>query len=145
MEGNGGTGIFRGTHNLYLCDGLTLGILLDKDLSLTVDFRNKEVTEGVHAGDTHAVKTAGHLVTVLVELTAGVEHRKNNLKGASVLFFVHTRRDASAVIPYADGIIFKDLDVHVCAVAGHCLVYTVVYHLIHQMVKAALPNVTDVH
>jgi hypothetical protein len=58
---------------------------------------------------------------------------------------VHTGGDASAVIPYTDGIVFQDLDVHVRAEAGHGFVDTVVYYFVYQVVKASFSNVSDVH
>ena len=67
-----------------------------------MDFGNQEVTEGVYAAYANAVQTAGNLVGVFVEFTAGVKHREHNLKGAPVLFFVHAGGDATAVVLYAD-------------------------------------------
>ena len=91
------------------------------------------------------MQTAGDLVAVLVELTAGVKDCENNLQGAAVLLLMHSGRDASAVILDTDGIVFQDLYIHVRAVAGHSLIYTVVHHLIYQVMQAAFTHVTDVH
>jgi hypothetical protein len=91
------------------------------------------------------VQTAGHLVAVLVELTAGVQHGENHFQGAPVLFLVHAGRDASAIILYTDGVVFQDFDIDVRAEAGHGFVNTVVYYFVYQVVKASLSNVTNVH
>ncbi len=145
MEGDGGTGIRGRSYHLHVRNGLALGVLLHKHLALAVDFRDEEVTEGVHAGYAHAVQTAGHLVAVLIELTAGVEDGENHLQGAAVLLLVHARRDASTIILDTDGIVFQDLYIYFRAETGHRLVYTVVHHLVYQVVKAPFSNVSDVH
>ena len=147
MEGDGGSRIALGGRADHLDgpEGLTLGEALLEDLALAVDLRDEEVGKGVHAGNTHAVQTAGHLVAVLVELTARMEDRQDDFQGAAVLLLVHAGRDTAAVVLHPDGIVLQDGDFHVRAEAGHGFVDTVVHDLIHQMVETALTDVTDIH
>ena len=91
------------------------------------------------------MQTAGHLVAVLVKLTAGVQHGEHHFQGAPVLFLMHAGGDASAVVLHADGVVREDLHVHIRAEAGHGFVYTVVHHLIHQVMQASFAYIADVH
>ena len=81
MEADYGSGILAGTGHLDRSDRLALRILLDVYLALSVHLCDQQVGKGVHAGHTHTVETSGNLVAVLVELTSGVKHRENDLKG----------------------------------------------------------------
>ena len=145
MEGDGGTGILGLPYHLNRRNGLALGVLLHKYFPFTVDFRNEEVAQGVYAGNTHAVQTAGNLIAVFVELTAGVQHGEHHFQGAPVLFLMHACRDTTPIVLYADGIVFQNLDIYAIAVAGHGFIDTVVYHLIHQVMQAALAYVSNIH
>ena len=58
---------------------------------------------------------------------------------------MHAGRDASAIILYADGVVFQDLYVDIRTETGHGLVYTVIYYLVHQVMKAPFSNVSNVH
>ncbi len=145
MEGDGGTGILGLPYHLNRRNGLTLGILLNKDFALTVNFRNEEVAQGVDAGNTYTVQTAGNFIAIFVELTAGVQHGEHHFQGAAMFFLMHACRNTTAIILHADGIVFQNLDIYAIAVAGHGFIDTVVYHLIHQVMQAALANVSNIH
>ena len=145
MEGDDGTVILRFSRYLHRRNGLALGVLLHPDFALAVDFGHQKVAEGIHAGNTHTVQTAGNLIAVLVELTAGVQHRKHHFQGAAMLFLVHARGDTAAVVLHPDGIVFQDFNIYVCAEAGHSLVDTVIHHLIYQMVQTPFADVADIH
>ena len=110
-----------------------------------MNFCNQEVTEGVYATYANAVQTAGNLVAVFVELTTCMEDGENNFQGAGMFLLMHTGRDTAAVVAYAYGVVFQNLDINVRAEAGHRFIYTVVHHLIYQMMKTSLANVSDVH
>ena len=74
-----------------------------------------------------------------------MEHGEHDLESGTVLLLVHARRDASAVILYAYGIVFKYTDVYRIAEAAHSLVYTVVYYLVHKMMESPFGHVPDIH
>ena len=58
---------------------------------------------------------------------------------------MHACRDTTTIVLYADGIVFQNLDIYAIAVAGHGFIDTVVYHLIHQVMQAALAYVSNIH
>ena len=145
LEGDDGTRVGGLPYHLDVVEGLALGILLHEDLAFPVDFGRQVRGKGVDAGDAHAVETAGHLVAVLAELTAGVEHGQHHFEGAALLFFVEAGRDASAVIGYPDRVVRIDGHYNIVAISGQRFVDRVVNHLIDQMMQAAGTDVADVH
>ena len=74
-----------------------------------------------------------------------MKHSENDLKGGPVLLRVHIGRDASSVVLDSDGIVFSDSNLDVVAEAGHRLVNTIVNHLIHKVMQAPHPNISNVH
>ena len=100
MESDDGAVVIRPAlpYDLHFGDGFALGILLHKDLPFAMHLCNQQVRQGVHAGNAHAVQTAGHLVVALAELTAGMEHGEHDLESGAMLLFVHAGRNASAII-----------------------------------------------
>ena len=145
MEGNYGSGLIGFSDHFHRSDRLALGVLLHEDLSFPVHLCNEQVRKRIHAGHTHTVETSGNLVTVLAELTSGVEHGKHHLKGGAVLLLVHSGRDTASVILYPYGIVGKNPHVDGIAEACHSLVYTVVHNLIDKMVESPLVHISDVH
>src|SRR5690606_39444143 len=55
-----------------------------------------------------AVQAAGHLVGVLVELAAGVQHRERQLDSGQSLGRMDVHRDAAAVVGHRDRIVAVD-------------------------------------
>src|SRR5690606_39454539 len=109
------------------------------------DFDLEPLGECVHDAHADAVQTAGHLVCVLVELAAGVQHRHRDLDARPPFGRVPVDRDAAAVVGHGDGVVLADHDVDARAVAGKCLVHGVVHDLVHQVVQAARTRGADVH
>jgi hypothetical protein len=62
-----------------------------------------------------AVQAARHLVAVVVELAAGVQHRQHDL-GRRPAALVHVDRDAAAVVDDGDRVVDVDRDVDLVAV-----------------------------
>ena len=91
------------------------------------------------------MKTSGHLVTVLAELTSGMENRKNDFQRGPVLFRMHSGRNSSSVILYTNGVIFGYRDFDMITIAGHSLIYTIVNYLIYKMMKTAHTDVSNIH
>ena len=145
VEGDDGSRIGGFPHDLDVVERLALGILLHEDLAFAVDLCAEMVGEGVHAGDADAVQTAGNLVAVFAELTAGVEHREDHLEGGAFLLFVHARRDAAAVIFDGDGIVFVDGNQDVVAETGEGFVDGVVHDFIDEVMETTVADVADVH
>ncbi len=124
---------------------LALGVILRVDGALTVNLHVHLRRERVHAAHTYAVQTAGNLVTILVELTAGVEYGHHDLQGTLVLLRVHVNRYTATVILYGNRVILFDMYGYLVAEPCQGLVDRVIYHLIHQVVKTFLRDITDIH
>src|SRR5690606_7322650 len=119
-------------------------------LAAPLDGKPQPLGEPVHAGDAHAVQSAGHLVAVLVELATRVQLGHHDL-GCAALGIVlvvplDVRRNAAAVVQHRDGVVGVDGDDDLVAVARQRLVHGVVHHLEDQVVQAgAVGGVADVH
>ncbi len=91
------------------------------------------------------MQTARHLVAVVVELAAGVQHGHDHLRRRNP-FFVRIDRDAPSVVTHADGLIGVDGDVDIAAIAGEGFVDRVVDNFKDHVVEAStVIGVTDVH
>ena len=71
-EMHGGAGAITGPGFADRVLRSALGIFLFKFLAFAFDDHMQFGTQGVDATDTHAVQTAGYLVSILVELTTGM-------------------------------------------------------------------------
>ena len=98
------------------------------------------------------MQATGDLVTVVVELAAGMQHRHHHLGGGDVatllLAFlgVAPDRDAAAVVPDRDRAVVVDGDLDGVCMARQRLVDAVVHHFEHHVVQAgAIVDVADVH
>ena len=81
MESDRSSRVMTLAHYLDRAERLALGILLTENLALPVNLGHEFVGQCIHAGYSDSVETSGNLVAVLVELTSGVKHRENDLKG----------------------------------------------------------------
>ena len=90
---------------------------------LTVtDLYLKPLGKSVNNRCTDTVETAGDLISAAAELTAGMKHRKDNLK-SRLSRCVSTCRDSSSVIGYADYVSLPDFYRNAGAMTGKSLVY----------------------
>ena len=83
------------------------------DSAVAVDFHFHPVAEGVDARDADAVESAGYLVGVVVEFSAGVENGEHDFDGGFAFALVNVHRDAAAVIFDGDRIVRMNDDDHV--------------------------------
>src|SRR5690606_21988625 len=110
------------------------------------DVQPQVLGQGVDHRHADAVQAAGNLVTVVVELAAGVQHGKDHLGRRTPLFLVGIDRDAAAVVGHRDRAILQDPHDDLVGVAGQGLVDRVVDHLEHHVVQAgAVMDIADVH
>ena len=93
--------------------------------------------KGINARNTHTVKSAGHFITVLTELTAGVKNGQNHLKGGSSLFLVHPGRNTTAIILNCNGIILVDNNIYDITISGKRFVNRVIDYFIYQMMQTS--------
>ena len=139
------TAQFRFADDLHARHGLALGVFLLVDFAVAIDGRNHAGRKGVDAGYTYTMQTTADLVGAFVELTTGMEHGHDNLKGTLVFLFVHIDGDTATVVLNSDAIVFVDGDLNVCTITCEGLVNRVVYGLVNQMVETLFRNVSDVH
>ena len=90
------------------------------------------------------MQAAGHLVAVVVELAAGVQHREHDFRRRFAAL-VLVGRNAAAVVDDGDGAVDVDRDVHLIAEAGQRLVDGVVDDLVDEMVQSGRAGRADVH
>ena len=114
-------------------------------LAVAAHFHLELCGEGVHARHAHAVQSARHLVAVLREFTARVQHGEHHLQSRFALFLVKIDRDTPPVVLHGDGVVFVYRDLYVGTVTGQCLVYRVVHYFVYQMVQTPHADVADVH
>lgn len=112
-----------------------------------LDLQVKAFGKRVNDGNANPVKTAGDLVGILVEFTAGVQLHHNYLRGGkNTLFLVNIDRNTAPVIPHGDRSIGIDDDVNAVAMAGKAFVDGVVDDFIDHMVKTrTVIGVADIH
>ena len=105
----------------------------------------KPVRQRIYNGCTNAVQTAGYLVPSAAELSACVQHRKDNLNGRKARLMIDADRNTTAVVDDGDGVVRVNRNVNIFAVSCQCLVYRVVDNLIDQMVKSPCGGTADIH
>ena len=145
LEMDLGPGAVGGAHDLQLRGLVALGEGLAVHLLILLDLHVQLFGQGVDDGDPHAVETPGDLVPAAAELTAGVEHGQGQLDPGLLLFVVHPRGDAPAVIGDGDAVVLFDDDVDVLAVTGQGFVDGVVHHFVNQVVEPLFACAADVH
>src|SRR3546814_7348717 len=82
---------------------LTVDVGLFPDLAAAANREHKLFGQCVHDRYTYAVQTAGNLVGVVIELTAGVQHGHDDLGCGNAFFLVYVYRDATTVVTTSDG------------------------------------------
>ena len=93
----------------------------------------------------HAMQAAGHLVGVVVEFAAGVQHRHDHFRRRDT-FFVNFSRDTAAVIGYGYRFVRMDSDLNLGAVASERFIDGIVYQLKHHVMKTgAVIGIANVH
>ena len=120
-------------------------VFLHEVLAFAENLCREVLGEGVHAGDTDTVQTAGDLVGILVELTAGVQDGHDDLQCGAFLLRVHVGGDTTTVIKNAYRVAFQYLNFNVVTESGESLVDGVVHHLVDQMVQTTVADIADIH
>ncbi len=146
LEVNVGTGGFAVTHDRHRRLGHAMDVGLFPDLAATTNGEHQLFRQGIHNRYTYTVQTAGHLVGVIVELTAGVQHGHDDLGCRNAFFFMHIDRNTTAVVTDADRFVRVNDDGDVIAMSGQGFVDRVVDHLEYHVVQAAaVIGVANVH
>ena len=119
-----------------------VGLLID--LLVAPDLELEPLGERVDDRHADAVQTAGHLVAVVVELAAGVQHGQHDL-GRRPAALVHVGRNAAAVVDDRDRVVDVDGDVDLGGEPGQRFVDRVVDDLVDEMMQPGRPGRPDVH
>src|SRR5690606_18129862 len=110
------------------------------------DVEPQVLGQRVDHGHADAVQATRHLVAVVVELAARVQHGKDHLGGGHTLFLVDVHRDAATVVGHRHRAVLVDGHDDVVRMARQRFVDRVVDHLEHHVVQAgSVVDVTDVH
>ena len=132
-------------NNLHIVERLALLILLLIDVSVAEHLRNHVCRQSVHTRHADTVQTTRHLIGALVELTSGVEHGHDDLKGRLMHLLMLVDGNTAAVVLHGDGIILVDGYFDILAKASHCLVDGVIDGFVDQVMKTLLTDVANVH
>ncbi|KAF5038800.1 hypothetical protein DSECCO2_550550 [anaerobic digester metagenome] len=124
-------------HAAHVALVMALAAAADRDLQV--------LGQGVDHGHAHAVQAARHLVGVVVELAARVQHGHDHFQGRLLLLGVHVHGNAAAVVDDAHGVVHVHRDLDMVAVPGHGLVDGVVDDLVDEVVQAVDVGRADVH
>ncbi len=141
-----GAGLLRSAHRLDRRDRAALLVGLLPDLALAQDLDLEPLGERVDDRDADAVQAARDLVGVVVELSARVQVRHDDLERLALVLLVHPDRDAAAVVLDRHGVVGVDRDAAEVGVADLGLVDRVVDELEDHVVQAReVVRVPDVH
>ena len=144
-EGDGGARRLRGAHDLHLLDGLAAREFHLVDIAVAAHLYDHALGQGVDDGDAHAVQAARDLVGRVIELTAGVQDRHDDLERRDLFDGMLVDGDATPVIDDRDGVVGVDRHLNLGAETGHGLVDGVVNDLPHQVMKTAGARRANVH
>src|SRR5262249_46056887 len=103
--------------------------------AVTPDFQIKFVAERVHAGNAHAVQSAGHFVRRSVELAAGMQLCHYDLGGGNLFAVdVHVvNGNAAAVIDDGNRVVDVNGGFDLVSETGESFVHRVVDNFVNQM------------
>ena len=144
LERDLGPALLRRAGELERGRGRAALVRLLVDLAVAPDLEIERLRQRVHDRHADAVQAARHLVAVVVELAAGVQHGQHDFRGrlaAGVLI----DGNAAAVVDDGDRIVDVERDVHLVAVAGERLVDRVVDDLVDQVMESRRTGRADVH
>ena len=91
------------------------------------------------------MQAAGDLVSIFIELSAGVEHGEDDLKSALAVLGHEIDRDAAPVVIHRDRAVPVDDHQYPVTESGESLVYGVVHNLVDQVVQPPGLRAADVH
>ena len=115
-------------------------------LALPADGELQIGRQGVDHRHAHAVQSAGNLVGAVVEFSAGVQHRHDDLGCRTPLLRMDIHRNAASVVRNGYGFVCMDGDNNPVTMARQGLVDRVVHHLENHVVQTrSVIGVTDVH
>ena len=91
------------------------------------------------------MQTAGHFVSSAAKFTTCMQHGKYDFQRGFSCFMVHSDRNTTSVIFDRNGIVLIDGHIDIFTNTRQCLIYRIVYDLVHQMVQSSRRRTADVH
>lgn len=126
--------------------GDTMGEADLMQLAVTADSELQPDRERIDHRDAHAMQTAGHLVGILVELSARVQLRHDDFGGGNAFGRVDIGRNAAPVIRDRHRPVGVQRHRHQIGMTGKRLVDGVVDHFVDHVVQAGtVIGITDIH
>ena len=124
----------RFTH--YFQRGVRLPVRIDlfEDTAVPANGQPKFTGQGIDYRDAHAVQTAGHLVTVIVELSAGMQRCHDDLGCGNALVGMDVDRNSPAVISNRHRFAGVDDHLDVIAIARQRFVDRIVDQFLNHVV-----------
>ena len=144
-EGDGGARRIRGAHDLHLLNGLAARELHLVGVAVATNLNDHALGQCVDDGDANAVQAARNLIGRVIELTAGVQDRHDDLERRDLFNRVLVDGDAAPVVDDRDGVVGVDRHLDLGAETGHGLVDGVVNDLPHQVMQTAGARRADIH
>src|SRR5207247_1580727 len=114
-------------------------------LALAPDLDLEPLAERVDDRDADAVEAARHLVHGVLELSARVEDRQDDLRGGLAALLVDIDRDPASVVAHRARAVSVQDDLDVIADTSQRLVHGVVDGLVDEVVETVRARVPDVH
>ena len=111
------------------------------------DLHHQPPGQGIHHGNAHAVKPAGHRIRLPTELPTGVQRGQDHLHGRLAILPSRDRtdRNPAAVVDHTTPAVGQQLDHDLGAEPSEGFVDGVVHDLVHQVVEAPWTGAPDVH
>ena len=125
-----------------------VAVMETHEVNLTVPLNGQVQFRGqrVDHGDANAVQSAGDLVCALVEFTAGMQLRHDDLGRRDAFFRMNINRNTAPVVPDRHGAVTVQRDFDLIAMTAHRFVNGVVDNLEdHMMQASAVIGVADIH
>ena len=128
------------------CDGLAVAEFHEVLVAVAPDRELQRARKRVDHRYADAMQSAGHLVGVLVEFSAGVQLRHDDLGGGHPFALVDVGRNAAAIVAHGAGAVGIERDDDFLGKAGKRFVDGVVDDLVdHVMQARAVVGVADIH
>ena len=100
------------------CSGHSVFKAHSPDAALSSYFDVKFLRKRVDNRDSDTMKAAGYGVAPATELSTGVQNGHDHLDGGLLFLLIEVHRDASTVVPHANGAVRANGDVNGVAVTG---------------------------
>src|SRR5690554_1634016 len=115
-------------------------------LALPANGHDQLFGQGVHHRNTDPVQTTGNLVTIVIELAAGVQYGHDYLGRRHPLLRVNVYRYATAVIFNTDRLVLVDSNPDLVTVPCKRFINGVIHHLEYHVVQTgAIVSITNIH